>query len=124
MNGAGDHVARSQYESVETRRTLMGAGQSSSDAPLIQFDLAGPKNHKPGYYNWDKNNFAPRLAAAWTPTADSGFLRALTGDGKMVVRGGYSIVYDRIGNALATNFDRAGSFGLSTVLSSPFGQND
>ena len=54
----------------ETRRTLMDAGQSSSDAPLIQFDLAGPKNNKPGYYNWDKNNFAPRLAAAWTPTAD------------------------------------------------------
>ena len=108
----------------ETRRALMDAGRSSSDAPLIQFDLAGPKNNRPGYYNWDKNNFAPRLAAAWTPTADSGFLGALTGNGKLVVRGGYSIVYDRIGNALATNFDRAGSFGLSTVLSSPFGQNN
>ncbi len=58
---------------------------------------------------------------AWTPQADNGFFGALTGNGKMVVRGGYSIVYDRIGTGLATNFDKAGAFGLSTTLSSPFG---
>jgi hypothetical protein len=108
----------------EQRRVLMEAGQSTSDAPLIGFDLAGPENGKPGYYDWDKNNFAPRFAAAWTPHADQGLWGRLTGNGKLVVRGGYSMVYDRIGNALATNFDRLGSFGLSTVLSSPFGGNN
>ena len=108
----------------EKRRALMNAGQSTSDAPLINFDLAGPKNDKPGYYDWDKNNFAPRFAAAWTPHADQGLWGRLTGNGRLVVRGGYSMVYDRIGNALATNFDRLGSFGLSTVLSSPFGGNN
>ena len=106
---------------MDQRRALMVAGQSTSDAPPVLFDLAGPANHKPGYYDWDKNNFAPRLAAAWTPQADSGFFGKLTGNGKMVVRGGYSIVYDRVGTAIATNFDKAGAFGLSTTLSSQFG---
>ena len=97
----------------------MVAGQSTSDAPTVLFDLAGPANNKPGYYDWDKNNFAPRLAVAWTPQADCGFCGKLTGNGKMVVRGGYSIVYDRIGTALATNFDKAGAFGLSTDALEP-----
>ncbi len=33
-----------------------------------------------------------------------------------LLRGGYSLVYDRIGLALAQNFDNLGSFGLSTAL--------
>ena len=109
---------------LETRRALMEQGRSTSEAPLIEFDLAGPKNGKPGYYDWDYNNVAPRLAVAWTPHADGGLAGWLTGNGKLAIRGGYSIVYDRIGSALATNFDREGSFGLSTNLSSPFGQNN
>ena len=32
---------------------------------------------------------------AWTPTFTSGFLHRLAGEHKTVVRGGYSIVYDR-----------------------------
>jgi hypothetical protein len=108
----------------EQRRALMEAGRSTSEAPLVRFDLAGPKNGKPGYYDWDKNNVSPRLAVAWTPHADGGWWGALTGNGKLVARAGYSVVYDRIGNALATNFDQLGSFGLSTVLASPFGANN
>ncbi len=103
------------------RRQLMESGRSTSEAPLVNFDLAGPKNNKPGYYDWDYNNFAPRLALAWTPQADSGFFGWLTGNGKMAIRGGYSMIYDRIGTALASNFDKEGSFGMATNLSSPFG---
>jgi hypothetical protein len=106
---------------LEIRRQLMLAGRSSSEAPLVNFDLAGPVNDRPGYYDWDYNNFAPRVAVAWTPRAEDGVFGWLTGNGKMAVRGGYSIVYDRIGTALASNFDKEGSFGLSTNLSSPFG---
>ena len=106
---------------LEIRRQLMEAGRSTSEAPLVNFDLAGPKNGKPGYYDWDYNNFAPRVAVAWTPQADSGFFGWLTGDGRMAVRGGYSIIYDRIGTALASNFDKEGSFGMATNLSSPYG---
>ncbi len=42
----------------------------------------------------------------------------------MVIRGGYSMVYDRIGQSLATRFDQVGSFGLSTQLSSPVNANN
>jgi hypothetical protein len=111
-------------EWFEMRRALMEAGRSTSEAPLVNFDLAGPKNNKPGYYDWDYNNFAPRLAVAWTPRADKGVAGWLTGNGKMAIRGGYSIVYDRIGTALASNFDKEGSFGLATNLSSPFGEHN
>jgi hypothetical protein len=87
----------------------MKNGIPSSASPLVQFDLAGPKNNKPGFYAWDKNNFAPRVAVAWTPAE------------RLVVRGGYSKVFDRVGLGLATNFDEGFAFGMSTQISSPFG---
>jgi hypothetical protein len=39
----------------------------------------------------------------------------------MVVRAGYSKVFDRIGQGIALQFDQFLSFGMSTSLSSPFG---
>jgi hypothetical protein len=99
----------------------MKKGIPSSASPIVTFDLSGPKNNRPGFYAWDKNNVAPRVALAWTPTAESGFLRALTGDGDLVVRGGYTKVFDRVGLGLATNFDEGFAFGMSTTISSPFG---
>ena len=106
----------------ETRRQNGLAGVPDNQLPLVRFDLAGPANGKKGYFDWDKNNFAPRLALAWTPRAEGGLFGWLTGGDKMVIRGGYSMVYDRIGQALATQFDDVGAFGLSTALDSPFGQ--
>ncbi len=84
-------------------------GIPSSASPLVQFDLSGPANNRPGFYAWDKNNFAPRVAVAWTPKE------------RVVVRGGYSKVFDRVGVGLATNFDEGFAFGMSTTISSPFG---
>ena len=53
------------------------------------------KNERP--YPMDWNNLAPSIGAAWSPTARGGLLRRLTGDGAMVVRGGYSYTYSRNG---------------------------
>ncbi len=39
----------------------------------------------------------------------------------MVIRGGYSKVFDRIGQGIALNFDQGAAFGMSTSISSPFG---
>lgn len=108
-------------ELAELRRRNMEAGIPDNQLPLVRFDLAGPANGKIGYFDWDKNNWAPRVALAWTPRADSGLFGWITGNGRMVVRGGYSLVYDRVGHALATQFDDVGAFGLSTNLDSPFG---
>lgn len=99
----------------------MQKGIPSNQSPTITFDLAGPENGRQGFYETDKNNFAPRFSAAWTPHATTGILGWLTGGDKMVVRAGYSKVFDRIGQGLALNFDQNLSFGMSTSLSSPFG---
>ena len=99
----------SMGEWFDQRVQNMRNGIPSSASPIVTFDLAGPKNNKPGFYAWDKNNFAPRIAAAWTPKE------------RVVVRGGYSKVFDRVGVGLATNFDEGFAFGMSTSISSPFG---
>jgi hypothetical protein len=115
----GNQVAPSVRlgEWFEQRRELMLAGRPAYEAPRISFDLAGPVNGRRGFYDWDKNNFAPRLAVAYSPGFRTGWLSALTGGpGSTSLRAGYAIVYDRIGAALATTFDANNSFGLSTQL--------
>ncbi len=45
----------------------------------------------------DKNNFAPRIGFAWSPTANQGFFARLTGGAqRTVIRGGYGIYYDQV----------------------------
>lgn len=46
-------------------------------------------------FNVDYGDWAPRVAIAWTPDFGSGPLHSVIGNHKTVVRGGYSIVYDR-----------------------------
>jgi len=53
--------------------------------PYITYSLGGKANNGPGYFSPSKGNFAPRVAFAWTPTADR----------KLVVNGGAGIVYDQ-----------------------------
>jgi hypothetical protein len=103
------------------RAAGMLKGIPSNKSPLVTFDLAGPKNGKKGFYDWDKNNWAPRFSAAWTPHPEKGMLAWLTGKDRMVIRGGYSKVFDRIGQGIATNFDSGFAFGMATSISSPFG---
>jgi hypothetical protein len=107
----------------EQRRQNQMRGIPENAGPLLQLDLAGPANNRKGFYDWDYNNFAPRGAVAWTPQATSGLLGWLTGGDKMVVRGGYSLLYDRVGFALATLFDTNSSFGMSTRLPAQFGSS-
>ena len=46
-------------------------------------------------FNIDWGDVAPRVAVAWTPGFDSGFLGRLSGNHKTVIRGGFGLVYDR-----------------------------
>ena len=108
----------------EERRQLMLAGRPTSAVGDIRLALGGPANSRTGYYEWDWNNFSPRLAAAWSPKFRDGWLGTIFGNGKTVVRGGYSTVYDRIGSALIATFDESGSFGLSSNITSFFGGCD
>jgi len=100
-------------------------GLPSSAAPPLSFNLAGPANGKPGFYDWDKKDFGPRLAVAWSPNPSNGLLRSVFGGpGKTSIRAGAGIVYDRLGPALLATFDGNGSFGLSTALTNTGGVQD
>ena len=46
-------------------------------------------------FDADRNNFSPRFSMAWNPSFKNGLMRVLCGDRRMVIRGGYSLVYDR-----------------------------
>ncbi len=96
----------------------MNNGVPSIDAPPVAFNWSGPANGgTTGYYGWDFKNLGPRVAFAWAPGYDDGLLHDLFGSGgKTSVRGGFGIVYDRIGEGLLDTFDANGSFGLSTNI--------
>ncbi len=95
-------------------------GVPSNAQPLISYDWSGPANGKTGYYGWDFHNFGPRVAFAWAPSYSSGLLGSLFGGkGKSSIRGGFGIVFDRVGESLVDTFDHNGSFGLSSVLNNP-----
>jgi len=76
------------------------------NTPIV-LDYSGKANGKHGFYSQDWNNFAPNIAVAWQ------FQK------KMVLRGGYRITYDRIGSALATNFDNANTIGFTSAAAIP-----
>ncbi len=114
------NVNLTDWMNLRWQNMLQGIG--SNAAPLISFDLAGPANGKPGFYDWDKKDLGPRLAIAYSPGATDGLFKSLFGGpGKTSIRAGAGIVYDRVGPALLATFDQSGSFGLSTTIQSQAG---
>jgi hypothetical protein len=119
--GGGAQPGDGLGEWLEIRRQLMLAGLPTNNAPQIGYALGGPANDAPHFYNWDKNNWSPRAAVAWAPHYREGILGTIFGDGKLSIRAGYSLVYDRVGSALVNSFDNSGAFGMSTQIDSLFG---
>jgi hypothetical protein len=89
------------------RETAALQGQISE--PDLEFAPSGPFYHKPGFWPKSKNNFAPRLAIAYSP------------DSKTSIRAGAGIYYDHYGEGLVNTFDQNGSFGLSSQVTNPAG---
>ena len=90
--------------------------------PTIQFALSGQANGKQPYWSWDYKDFAPRIALAYSPTADSSWGKKLWGGaGHTSIRVGYGMYYDHFGEGITNTFDRNGSFGLTTAISNAAG---
>ena len=82
----------------------------------ISFILGGKANNGPGYYNQDWNNWAPSVSVAWSPDfGDNTFGKIFGRNGKSVIRGGFRMTYDRIGSALAVNFDLNNLAGFTSA---------
>jgi Carboxypeptidase regulatory-like domain len=98
----------------------MKQGLGYTSEPAIKFNLGGPVNHGPGFYNFEKTDFSPRISVAFSPRPHSGLLRSIFGDSdKTVIRAGFSRVYDRAGFALLNTSDQVGAAGLTTTLQNP-----
>ena len=97
-------------------RRVAGAAVGSPVNDSITVDLAGKKNGRAGYYDQDWNNFAPSVAVAWSPDFGDNFFGRLVGrNGKSVIRGGFRMSYDRVGSALAVNFDLNSTLGFKSA---------
>ena len=71
-------------------------------------------------YDPDWNNFGPRLALAWSPSAQDGFLGRVFGKGKSVLRGGYSVSYDRVNGVGIVMIPILGvGYGITTTCRAP-----
>jgi len=128
MNGNQVAPSVSLNNWFKQRDQAMVQGQtlySGTAGGLVQMTLGGQANGKAPYWAWDYKDIAPRLAFAYSPHADEGFLHKLFGSaGKSSIRGGYGIYYDHFGEGIVNSFDRNGSFGLTTALDNPAGSQD
>jgi hypothetical protein len=99
---------------------LAGAAKGTPVNTSITFDRSGPANGRPSLYNWDKNNFQPRIAVAWSPAFKHGFLSKVFGaNNESQFRGGFAITNDQYGSALAVNFDLANAVGFVSNYTTP-----
>ncbi len=111
------NIALSDY--FQRRIDASAQGQNYFE-PLLM-DLSGSANGRSSMYPLDKNNFQPRVGIAWSPNFRNGFMHSILGDaGKSVIRGGFAMTNDFLGQQLATRFDQLNSLGFLTTLNSPF----
>lgn len=92
---------------------LAGAAGGTPVNTPITFNLSGPANHAPPLYNWDRNNFQPRIAVAYSPKFQKGWLAKIFGHNQeSVIRGGFSVTNDQYGEQLAVSFDLNNAVGF------------
>ena len=91
------------------------AARGENFAQPLTLVLSGPANNAEPLYSWDKNNFQPRVAVAWSPSFGDGFLGKVFGrDHQSVFRGGFAITNDYYGQQLAVSFDLNNTLGFSS----------
>jgi len=89
-----------------------GASAGQVVQPTFGFIQGGRANNKPGFWNMDKLDLAPRFAIAYQPMD------------KITVRAGFGVYYDHFGQGIVDSFDQAGEFGLVTGDQAPVGAAD
>lgn len=74
---------------------------------------AGKENQ---FFKTDKNNFAPNVSFAYSPSSSRGFGRYLLGENRTTIRGGYRISYINDEFVASANNAGVGNAGLSTAV--------
>jgi hypothetical protein len=113
---AAPNIALDEY--FERRLAYAETGQNYTE-PLV-INRIGPKNGGPDFYEWDKNNWQPRISLAWSPNFKDGWLAKVFGtDRKSVIRGGFAITNDYFGQQLAVSFDANNTLGFTSNYTTP-----
>lgn len=114
---AAPSIALDEY--FARRQAAAFNGQNYTEALTI--NKIGPKNGGPDYYEWDKNNWQPRVSFAWSPNfKEGGMLAKIFGTERAsVLRGGFAITNDYFGQQLAVQFDAANTLGFVSRYTTP-----
>src|SRR3984957_2684341 len=93
VDAAGQQIDAESY--LHQRQVAALAGQVYN--PEVGFTLVGNTGAGQKYpYNPFYGAFSPRIAAAWNPSFTDGILGKTFGQGKTVIRGGYSRIFGRL----------------------------
>ncbi len=84
---------------IETREYLRMKAEAAAQGDIFNPDIAyipiKELGSQDGVFRINRKNFSPRLSAAWEPSFSTGWLGKLFGERRTVIRGGYSLLYDR-----------------------------
>jgi hypothetical protein len=98
------------------RRAAGAANGAPYNQPIV-LDLSGPANDKSPLYKWDKNNFQPRFAIAWSPDfgrRENKILGWLFGkNGESVIRGGFAVTNDYLAGIIAGKYESQNTLGFT-----------
>jgi hypothetical protein len=107
------------------KRRAEGAANGTPYNEPIVLDLSGPANGRSPLYKWDKNNFQPRIAAAWSPDFGANLFGRLFGrNNESVIRGGFAVTNDYFGQQLAVRFDYNNLLGFASAQEIPLNTYD
>ena len=88
------------------------AGKGQVVEPTFGFIQGGKANGKPGFWNIDKLDLAPRFAVSYQP------------NDRLTIRTGFGVYFDHFGQGIVDSFDQEGEFGLVTGDQAPVGAAD
>jgi hypothetical protein len=120
VNGLQTTSTFSLGKQFDINAANMKKGFGYSTAPVASFIPGGSANNTPGFYHFEKSDFAPRISVAYSPRPHGGLLQSLLGSGdKTSIRAGFSEVYDRAGFQLLNTFDANAPAGYGWTLQNP-----
>ena len=111
-------VSLTQYFAERNTLQAQGVPQNAMPNAKLSWALNGPVNGKPTWWKPSNLNFAPRFGLAYAPTGRGGLIGKLFGKSG-AFRAGASMVYDRFGSDLITQYDQNGSLGVANKQNFP-----
>jgi carboxypeptidase family protein len=111
-------IPLTQYFAERNSLQAQGVPQNAMPNASLTWALNGPSNGKPTWWKPSNRNFGPHLGLAYAPGARGGLIGRLLGKSG-ALRAGASMVYDRFGSDLITQYDQNGSLSVANKANFP-----